>query len=313
MKEEKIIFSLLLGLMLLFSGSILFLKNTNIITGTTIATEEELSVEANFCYDGSCPTIIAGRISNSTNAKCALYDITNTKVKNALNDKKTPTIIEAENYEHYTNSIKDKNKALMHNKFCVIDEKTVITGSYNPTKEQSNDNMLIINSPTIARAYEIEWNELKKNIFTAGITTIKNKNTTITILFCPEDNCSTAVQKELKNAKKSIHFLTYRFTDKEIINMLSEKTKTISVEGITDNKEDAQQIQNAGIPVKEWKGTAILHHKLFIIDGEIVITGSYNPTKNGDENNNENIAIVKDLNIAEKYEKEYERIKLINK
>jgi phosphatidylserine/phosphatidylglycerophosphate/cardiolipin synthase-like enzyme len=51
-----------------------------------------------------------------------------------------------------------------------------------------------------------------------------------------------------------------------------------------------------------------MHHKVFIIDNKTVITGSYNPTKNANERNDENILIIHDKKIAEKYLKEFERI-----
>ena len=35
-----------------------------------------------------------------------------------------------------------------------------------------------------------------------------------------------------------------------------------------------------------------MHHKVFIIDEEIVITGSFNPSKNADTRNDENILII---------------------
>ena len=51
-----------------------------------------------------------------------------------------------------------------------------------------------------------------------------------------------------------------------------------------------------------------MHNKIFIIDEEIVITGSYNPTRNGDENNNENLVIIYDKNIAKKYVDEFNKL-----
>ena len=45
-----------------------------------------------------------------------------------------------------------------------------------------------------------------------------------------------------------------------------------------------------------------MHHKVFIIDNKTVITGSYNPTKNGNENNDENILIIYSEELAGEYE-----------
>jgi phosphatidylserine/phosphatidylglycerophosphate/cardiolipin synthase-like enzyme len=48
----------------------------------------------------------------------------------------------------------------MHNKVIVIDERTVITGSYNFTgsAEKDNDeNLVIVDDPNLARAYLDEF------------------------------------------------------------------------------------------------------------------------------------------------------------
>ncbi|HLD04135.1 MAG TPA: phospholipase D-like domain-containing protein [Candidatus Nanoarchaeia archaeon] len=51
-----------------------------------------------------------------------------------------------------------------------------------------------------------------------------------------------------------------------------------------------------------------MHHKVFIIDNEIVITGSYNPTAGGDAKNRENILIIHNTNIAAQFIIEFERV-----
>ncbi|MBT4150600.1 phospholipase, partial [Candidatus Woesearchaeota archaeon] len=52
-----------------------------------------------------------------------------------------------------------------------------------------------------------------------------------------------------------------------------------------------------------------MHHKVFIIDGKTVVTGSFNPSKNGDSRNDENILIIRDETIASRYLAEYERLR----
>ncbi len=52
-----------------------------------------------------------------------------------------------------------------------------------------------------------------------------------------------------------------------------------------------------------------MHHKVLIIDEETVITGSFNPTKNGDEGNDENVLIIHDKEIAKKFLGEFNYLK----
>ena len=46
---------------------------------------------------------------------------------------------------------------------------------------------------------------------------------------------------------------------------------------------------------------AIAHNKVMIIDGETVITGSFNFTKAAEERNAENLLIIHDKKLAERY------------
>ena len=51
-----------------------------------------------------------------------------------------------------------------------------------------------------------------------------------------------------------------------------------------------------------------MHNKVFVIDNKTVITGSYNPTKNANERNDENILIIHDKKIAEKFLNEFNNL-----
>jgi phosphatidylserine/phosphatidylglycerophosphate/cardiolipin synthase-like enzyme len=54
----------------------------------------------------------------------------------------------------------DYKPAIAHNKIMIIDEKEVITGSFNFTKAAQNknaENLLIIKDPTLARLYLKNW------------------------------------------------------------------------------------------------------------------------------------------------------------
>ncbi|KAJ1917350.1 hypothetical protein H4219_003261 [Mycoemilia scoparia] len=57
------------------------------------------------------------------------------------------------------------NESLMHNKFCIVDKRFVITGSYNWSKaarRQNQENILITNSPEAVQSYCREFNKLWK-------------------------------------------------------------------------------------------------------------------------------------------------------
>jgi phosphatidylserine/phosphatidylglycerophosphate/cardiolipin synthase-like enzyme len=51
-----------------------------------------------------------------------------------------------------------------------------------------------------------------------------------------------------------------------------------------------------------------MHHKVLLIDGEFVITGSYNFSNNAELRNDENTLILYNPDIAGMYQAEFERV-----
>jgi len=59
--------------------------------------------------------------------------------------------------------VRRKGGGSMHNKFCVIDEKKVLTGSFNYSKnadEKNDENLIFIVSESLAQEYLNEFNEI---------------------------------------------------------------------------------------------------------------------------------------------------------
>lgn len=55
------------------------------------------------------------------------------------------------------------NGGILHHKFVVIDDGTVVTGSYNFTLSANNandENLLVLNDPNLARAYDEAFQDL---------------------------------------------------------------------------------------------------------------------------------------------------------
>jgi phosphatidylserine/phosphatidylglycerophosphate/cardiolipin synthase-like enzyme len=60
-------------------------------------------------------------------------------------------------------------------------------------------------------------------------------------------------------------------------------------------------LYNSGIPTRIGTAHAIAHNKIMIIDGETVITGSFNFTKAAEEKNAENLLVIRNTVWATKY------------
>jgi|SRR3989344_5538784 len=291
---------------------LLLLLTTCTITGNTVLPVEENNqqkIQVYFCEKENCEQTLTDLIINAKNTDCALYSLKSEKILNALKEKNARVTIESDNKKDFQQlKFKEDNKrSLMHNKFCIIDGK-IITGSWNPAdRTKTANNIVAIESKFLSKNYEEEFEELwnwNENEKTAKYPQIILNGKLIENYFCPEDNCQEHVLENLKSAKESIKFMTYSFTDEKIADLLLEKSSQISVSGIFDSSQlnewsQQEKLQDLSIAKKG------VHHKVFIIDDKTAITGSYNPTNNGNKNNDENILIIHDDEVTQKFTEEF--------
>lgn len=65
-------------------------------------------------------------------------------------------------------------------------------------------------------------------------------------------------------------------------------------------------LAHAGIRTLIDSAHPIAHNKVIVIDGETVITGSFNFTKQAEEKNAENLLVIRDKTLAERYIKNWQ-------
>ncbi|HME87420.1 MAG TPA: phospholipase D-like domain-containing protein [Candidatus Nanoarchaeia archaeon] len=276
--------------------------------------------EVYFCPHDDCRGKFIEQLRNAQTIDCAVYDIDLPEVIDELNSKHARVVLDHESSLFTNNATIDSKYTQMHNKFCVLDNKIVISGSMNPTLRDTSinyNNLLIIHSKDIAKTYTEEFNELYSGTFSGGDRTIKTQHyvndETIETYFCPEDWCVNEILYVMDEAKESIHFMVFSFTHDKIGDMLLKKAaQGLIVDGFMEKSQNNAYSEfkrlNGTIPV-QWESTGVnLHHKVFIIDRKIVITGSINPSVNGDTKNDENMLIIHSPRLAESYLHEYEII-----
>jgi phosphatidylserine/phosphatidylglycerophosphate/cardiolipin synthase-like enzyme len=69
----------------------------------------------------------------------------------------------------------------------------------------------------------------------------------------------------------------------------------------TEKYSSANILANQGVPTMIDAEHTIAHNKVIVIDGEMVITGSFNFTKSAQEKNAENVLIIRDQALAMRY------------
>ncbi|MFH1409311.1 MAG: phospholipase D-like domain-containing protein, partial [Nanoarchaeota archaeon] len=193
-------------------------------------------------------------------------------------------------------------------------------GSMNPTENgvgRNNNNLILIGSQSLASLYQDEFDELWAGEHGGGATTkhVFQASDHLQVYFCPEDDCVTAIVAQLETAQHSIYFMIFSFTHDRIGTHLAlAKERGVHVEGLMEKQQLSKYSMHKfflqqDIPIVLENTGAFLHHKVFIIDEETIITGSFNPSQNAAERNDENVIIIKNREFAGRFLEEYQRLR----
>lgn len=220
----------------------------------------------------------------------------------------------------------DARSGLMHNKFVIIDQKTVWTGSWNYTVNGSyrnNNNALVLENAAAAAAYQAEFDEMfvrgefgKRSRDDGPVTYKEYAGNTIKIVFAPEADEIDVLRAAIAEAQKTIRFMTFVFSLQELADamLLRAAQADVEIQGVFENRNSTASwsqlpaLHCAGALVRQDGNRYVLHHKVIIIDDVTVITGSFNFSRSAAESNDENIVIIRSSDIAGLYIDEFRRI-----
>jgi phosphatidylserine/phosphatidylglycerophosphate/cardiolipin synthase-like enzyme len=133
------------------------------------------------------------------------------------------------------------------------------------------------------------------------------------VYFSPNGHCTQAIIQELDKAKTSVLVQAFSFTSAPIAKaLLNAHKRGVKVEIILDKSQKREKYTsadffvNSGIPTKIDSAHTKAHNKVMVIDGATVITGSFNFTRAAEEKNAENLLIIRDKALAERYTKNWQ-------
>lgn len=132
--------------------------------------------------------------------------------------------------------------------------------------------------------------------------------------FTPPRGCTQLVTDTIGQARSEILVQAYSFTSEPIAQALvAAHQRGVKIKAILDKSQKteddsrAKLLIDSGIPVRIDAAHAIAHNKVMVIDDETVITGSFNFTKSAEERNAENLLVIKNRVLAEKYEENWKK------
>jgi len=220
----------------------------------------------------------------------------------------------------------DRREGLMHDKFVVIDRSEVWMGSMNFTYSgtyEDNNQLIHIRSVEMAENYTKEFDEMfvddkfgEEVVHETPNPEIDIDGARMEVFFSPDDGVANRILEILNEAQESIYFMAFSFTTDEFGEAIRAQAENgLAVAGVM---EEEQVKSNAGTEYDLFKRSELdvfldgnegqMHHKTMIVDGEIVITGSYNFSLSAETRNDENLIVFHNEQIAEFFMKEFQRV-----
>lgn len=139
------------------------------------------------------------------------------------------------------------------------------------------------------------------------------------VCFTPGGNCTELIVREIGQAQRQVLVQAYSFTSPPIAQALvAAKRRGIEVQVILDKSQLTERygsgdfLSHAGIPVLIDDPPGLAHNKVMVIDGQKVITGSFNFTRAAQDRNAENVLILRDEALAAGYAANWERRRAVS-
>lgn len=221
-----------------------------------------------------------------------------------------------------------RSNGLMHNKMIIVDGATLFMGSWNASYNdtfRNNNNLLQITSQKLIANYQAKFDELfvdkrfgTKAIVKALTPKMTLDGTDVENYFSPPDQVMDKLIAEINKAQKSIRFMAFTYTYPALSSAMIARAKAgVKVEGVIENRGASNgalvPLFCANLPVRTDGNKYTMHHKVIIIDDQVVITGSFNFTATADNANDDNVLIIRSPAVAALYNQEYAKVYGIGK
>jgi phosphatidylserine/phosphatidylglycerophosphate/cardiolipin synthase-like enzyme len=135
------------------------------------------------------------------------------------------------------------------------------------------------------------------------------------VCFSRVDDCSLIIVNLIDSAEKYVHVAIYSFTLDSLGDaLIRARDRGVDVKVVVENEQvevkgsEYEKLLEAGVDVRLDGNQYLMHHKFIVVDGRVVVTGSYNWSYSAEERNDENMIVVSNPDVARLYEAEFQRV-----
>ena len=203
----------------------------------------------------------------------------------------------------------------MHNKFIVIDDKTLITGSMNFSSTGfsgfNTNALLVVKSEDIAKIYNQEFEQMLSGKFSENKSKITHKivnlnGSYVTPYFSPKDKAIlNSIIPIVNNSKSYIYMPAFVITHSKLANaLIAAKQRGVDVKiildatGVYSTGSKIKLLRDSKIPLKVENYAGKIHSKSMIVDDKYVVIGSMNFSNSGENKNDENVLVIQDKKLT---------------
>ena len=216
------------------------------------------------------------------------------------------------------------------------DTAAVLTGSANFTRTDTGTNpphtnpagqpgqagnnlnhVLVLHGKAVTAQYLAEFERLRAGTFgdlhervEARPREIRIGSVRVKPLFAPRHGPEMEIMKQMIKARERVDFAMFTFAQSSGIDdtMARLVGDGLAIRGVLDRAQGAQKwaatkpLAAAGVELhtnKAGTGVRKVHHKLMVIDDQLIIAGSFNYTGPATTLNDENIVVIGDLEEAD--------------
>ncbi len=251
-----------------------------------------------------------------------IYTLSEPRILRALNEKSASgvpvkIVVDGKANPHLPRKLDPKIKllrrfgrCLMHQKILVIDGSQVFLGSANMTGEslRMHSNLVTgMESPPLASLIQKKADSFEE----VGCNSIQIPHQDfimggqkLELWFLPDDRGAvTHIKGLIEGARKTLRIAMFTWTRRDFAQAVIDASKRgVKVEVLMDYTSSQGASANImkfliqrGIPVRLSQGNGLLHHKLMIVDGQTLVNGSANWTKNAFTQNDDCFLVLHDL------------------
>ena len=133
--------------------------------------------------------------------------------------------------------------------------------------------------------------------------------------FSPGEDCPRAIGRLLAGASRTADICVFTITDDRLADaILDAHRRGVAVRIIADDAKaedlgsDVGRFERSGIPTRVDRSPFHMHHKFAILDGETLLTGSYNWTRGAARDNEENLIVTTDPRFLDPFQGTFDRL-----